>query len=38
MKAAFLVEGGGQAADILSKPKAEGVIWRALKAAGLVRR
>jgi feruloyl esterase len=38
MKAAFLVEGGGEAADILSKPKAEGVIWRALKAAGLVRR
>jgi poly(hydroxyalkanoate) depolymerase family esterase len=38
MKAAFLAEGGGEAADILLKPKAEGVIWRALKAAGLVRR
>jgi feruloyl esterase len=37
IEAAFLSDTGGDA-DILLKPKMEGLIWRALKAAGLLRR
>ena len=38
IEAAFFAETGpGAAADML-KPKAENLIWRALKAAGLIRR
>ena len=37
IEAAFFAQTGGEAADML-KPKAENLIWRALKAAGLFRR